>query len=419
VKVIDTVRTASLIVFVVALGSGAVLAQSAPTALRAGQFVEGRVGSDEAPQYRIQLGRGEAVQIDVTSLLDGGAVDTRLKVIDAATNLTVLEDDNGSGSLDPRGQIFSREGGEYRLRIDALEGADARFSVLVRRSNFRPLDPVEITAIPISREGSLGEGQAQLYHFAGRAGDLMVIDAKSEGSGLDPQLTLFQGRGIVGPTLAFNDDAGRGNDPFDSQIRQVLPASGDYTAQVTTYPGGGTGTFRFSIQVIDTTQAKAAADLPIGVPVEARFDEASMLIETTGAPYKLYRFRDGVLETAAASGQRLVVTMRDARELEDPQAVEVDPITEEADEELELFDTEQPPRLDSFLELGIDTPFGFVPMRSDDDSGGDGSASMVIEPAIFAEQLEMLKFVRLRASVINSVMGSYVIVAAPAPPVQP
>ncbi len=329
------------------------LAQDA--VLEAGAFSSGEVtASGEPAALSLRVQPGQSVQLDaLPAPLAPDGLDLLLKVYDAGGEL-VGEDDDGGGALNPRVTVTSDEGGLYRVEVDVL-GEAGPFTLLARESVFVPEVVTELALADGRAERSVAfpADDDALFAFGGRRGELYSITLVAEDSGderSDPLLEVFKGSGTAGESL-FQDDDGGGE--LNARVIAELPESGTYTIQVSNLSGGGSA--RLTVAKM-TLRAAAAGSLAYGTAATVSFDADSAFVTDDGdrrlSPYALFRLPGSPSPTAVAGRNEVIVLRAES-------------------------DT-----LDPWIEVGLDTPFGFLPVLSNDDFE-DLNARVTLDPALF------------------------------------
>jgi len=226
-------------------------------------------------------------------------------------------------------------------------------------------------------------GEEHLFTMQGRAGEPVEIALVSTDDMLDPYLELRDG---AGETLATDDDGGEG---LNSLLRYTFPEDGTYTIAASAF-GDSTGDYRLRVR----EQRELMAQLPlqvIGIDDEASGelgsgwggDDASMM--PTQIDYQLSE----AAKAAIRAGNGEVSIRMTASEAGDP----------------DFGGT-----IDPFIELGFETPLGFAPVASDDDSGGNLNSLLAIDLGLIADQPDLLDMLRVRAQGYGGSAGAYTLV---------
>lgn len=321
--------------------TGPALAQD--QALEAGAFVDGEVSSAGTPAVvTLRAAPGQTVQLDaIPGARAPDGVDLTMKVYDAANEL-VGEDDDGGGALNPRISVTSEAGGVYRVEVDVLGDEGAPFTLIARASVFVPEVVTELALADgrVERTVSFPDEDDALFTFAGKGGQAYLITlvaepSDAEGEQADPMLELFQGSGSAGTSL-FTDDDGGGN--LNSRIVAELPEDGTYTVRVSTLSGGGRAQLAIAPMTI---RPATVGDLAYATPATVTFGPDSPFVTEDSdfrlRPYAIFRLPASPAPRALAGrGEKIVL---------------------EATSE----------GLDPWLEVGFDTPFGFMSVLDNDD----------------------------------------------------
>ena len=227
-----------------ALAVGAIGSQAPAQegALRPGGVAEGTVESaDEPATVSLRVAPGQAVQLDaIPGTAAASGLDLLLKVYDPGGAL-VGQDDDGSGSLNPRYSLYSPAGGVYRVEVGAL-GGGGPFTLLARESTFRPQVPrtLDFSGGSAIRAVEFPADDKALYAFTARKGEIVAVALTADaGAEVDPALELFQGEAAAGTALAQDDDSGGG---LNARAVAPIPEDGTYTVRVALVSGAGPAT---------------------------------------------------------------------------------------------------------------------------------------------------------------------------------
>lgn len=298
---------------------------------------------------------------------DGG--DSVISLTEIDTDEVVAEDDDGGYSLDSRIEFMVTQQTRYRLDVSQFEGgeSDSEFDVILRFSAYEP--PVtQALAVGAAAEARLNARQPAYYTFTGRQGQYVDIAMTSSDESIDPVLALYRGEMVENAEIAQNDDSGDG---LNSRIRTRLPADGLYTISAQDFDDAAGG-YTLSLQEIEFIESGG----PINLGTAEEGDLA--LAMDDGAPeggnYTEYHLSDGAREDLANGTGWLIVEMTSAE-------------------------------MDPFLEAGFATPLGFAAAASDDDSGGELNARLLLD----LNQLEAgwLESLRFRARAAAGEVGPY------------
>jgi len=372
----------------VALSATPALAQGVP--LAPDGLVSGEVaGSGNPASVSLRLQPGQSVQLDAIPAPNAPAgLDMLLKVYDSEDKL-VGEDDDGGGSLNPRVQMTSAEGGVYRVDVDVL-GDGGPFSLIARGV---VIEPEVVTELQLSdgkaeRSVTFPDEQKTLFSFSGRRGEVYVISLIGDNPGADeradPMLEVFEGSGTTGETL-WSDDDSLGE--LNSRVVGELPANGTYTVRVSSLSGAGAA--ELSIARMEVRPAPVG-NLAYGTPATASFGADSPFVTDNGSrrllPFAMFRLPASPAPGALA-GRNEVIEIRARSDALDP-----------------------------YLEVGFETPFGFMPVLQNDDTDGL-DALVVVEPAELdeADAADWWSKLRVRVTVPTSSTGEVAVTAARTP----
>jgi hypothetical protein len=351
--------------------------------LRAGAMVEGTVESADAPaSIPLRVAPGQAVQLDA---LPGAAaasgLDLLFKVYGPDGEL-VGEDDDGSGSLNPRYSLYSPAGGLYKVDVGAL-GSGGPFTLLARESTFRPQvpKPLDFSGGSAERAVTFPADDKAIYAFTARRGEILSVTVTAdEGTDVDPLVELFKGGAASGTALAQDDDSGGG---LNARLVAPIPEDGTYTVRVSTVSGTGGATLALARM---TARTATLGTLALGQAATVGLNPDSPFI-IEGAehrlwPYALYRLPAG-MTAASLAGKTLELA---------------------ADSEA----------LDPWLEVGFETPFGFTPVLSNDDAEGTNSR-LTLDPAAFsgADAARWWDLLRIRVLAPPGTAGEVELTATP------
>lgn len=342
----------------------------------------------EAAVFVLTVPADTAMQVDVISR-DG--FDPVLRVLDAAGEL-IVEDDDGGDGLNPRARIAAEDRSRrITLEVDSFDaGWDEAEESHSGSFDLRlsPSDYVAVGTRAVSygaRETGILVGEEHLFTMQGNAGDAVEIALVATDDNLDPYLELRDPRG---ETIAFDDDGGEG---LNSVLRHTFTDAGTYTIAASGL-GESEGGYRFRVR----EQQEAMAQLPlqvIGFDDEASGKLASGYGEAAADASLIPSHIDYQLSEAAKAAIRAdngEVTIRmSASGAGDPD-----------------FGGE----IDSYLELGFDTPLGFAVAVSDDDGGGDLDALLPVDLGLIADQPGLLDMLRIRAQGYGGTSGTYTLV---------
>jgi len=340
----------------------------------AGKVVRGEIEAGGAPaRFLLGLPAGQALEVTATPV---GGSDPYLKIYDAASGDLLGENDDSAGSLAANVRVFSETARRLRIEVSNAAGEDAmRFDLIVRPSDYRPRPAQEI-ALGQTLSGELDSGGEQLFRFRAQRGQLWEFTfAQGPGSELDPALEVFSGERSGGEALASDDDGGGG---LNARVRFLAPASGTYV--VRGYGVGSTaGAYTMSA---GRAQAAAPADvraLDLGRAAAGTIDGATR--------ERFYRLSAGARSALAANPGALVIELHSTGQGEEA--------------------------LDPVLDVGFDTPLGFASLISDDDSGEDSDARVVLDVTELSPV--WLEALRIKASGFLDTAGDYALTVATGP----
>lgn len=156
------------------------------------------------------------------------------------------------------------QSGMFELAVAQSQSQSVRYS-LASTVTVRPWD----TPAPLKE--TLPLGKAEFYQLTGKAGEILLLEGRSEQ--FDIALELFNAAGTL---VTSNDDAGDGR---DARIRSLLTASGTYFLRVHAFGDGGSGGYELRRAVTPLRP------LTIGGRQEATLETSSPLIFAfTGKP---------------------------------------------------------------------------------------------------------------------------------------
>lgn len=340
--------------------------------LEAGAFVGGEVtGAGEPASLSLRVRAGQSVQLDALPAPRGpDGLDLLMKVYGPDGDL-VGEDDDGGGALNPRLTVTSEGGGLYRVEVDVLSDGGP-FTLLARESVFVPEVVTELALSGDRAERSVAfpADDDALFAFSGRRGEVYAITLEAENGGAedrsDPMLEVFKGSGTAGESL-FQDDDGGGE--LNARVVAELPESGTYTVRVSNLSSSGRA--RLAVAKV-TLRPATLGDLGYGNAALVSFDANSPFVtdgsERRLAPYALFRLPASP-SPAALAGRDEVIVLRAESE-----------------------------GLDPWIEVGVETPFGFTPVLSNDDADGL-NARLTLDPAVFRGEDSADWWSRLRVRV--------------------
>jgi hypothetical protein len=346
--------------------------------LSVGKVFSGQVPAGGGPaHYLLTLTGGQA--LDLTAAPVGGS-DPSLKVYDASSGSLIAENDDSGGSLASNVRLYSAETKRVRIEVAnaAVEGGDAamRFDLIVRPSDYRP-KPIVPFALGEAHNGTLAQGDEQLFRFRGERGQLWDLSlAAAPGSSLDPALQVFAGEVVGGGAVGEDDDGGGG---LNARLRFLVPETGTYTVRAYGI-GQSEGAFAFSAGRTAVTPAAEVREVELGNPATGTLAQ--------GAGEQVFRFSQRARRAIAGGSKALVIELRRVGNSEEGSDTALDPV----------------------LDVGFETPLGFASVLSDDDSGGNGNAHLAFD----ASDLDAtwLGALRIKARAFQETTGDYELVVS-------
>ena len=341
--------------------------------------------------FQITVPADTGLQIDVLATDDD--LDPVLRVLESDGTL-IAEDDDGGELLNSRVRI----GAESRTRritieVDGFSGDWAEagesyggsFDLRIATSDF-----VDVGTRPVSfgsSETGVLSGDEHLFTIAGQAGEVVEIALVSTDGELDPYLEL---RGPGGEAVASDDDGGQ---DVNSLLRHAFEQDGTYTIAASGF-GDSQGAYRLRIR----ERQEMSAQLPlqvIGLADEANGELVGSWDETGSTslvPAHIdYQLSDAARDAIRAGEGEVTIRMM-AREAGDPDFGDA---------------------IDSYIELGFETPLGFAVVASDDDGGGDLDSLLPVDLGPLADRPAMLDMLRIRAKAYGGSSGSYRLTITP------
>ncbi len=365
----------------------ALMAAAAPLALAAqdrdldratpdGRVFSGTTGTDGEPaRFTFTLRGGQAIELGAEQVDNS---DPALKVVDAATDDLIAENDDSNGGLSAHVRLYSERNRRVRVEVRNASADDnstaAPFSLVIRPSTYRPKPMVDL-ALGSEHKGSLAADDEQLYRLRGEAGQRWEFTAEAaDGSDLDPELQLFAGSTTTGEAVASDDDGGGG---LNSRLRFTVPETGDYVLRV---HGVGTASGDYSLTAAAGRPVEPARveTIELGAPVSAAIDD--------DVRERFYRLSDAAKAALLADPGPVTVAMS--------------------------FVGEEEGALDPVVAVGFETPLGFSAALSDDDGAGGTNARLTLDASqLTATWLDAL---RIKASGFLETSGDYALSISPA-----
>ncbi len=338
---------------------------------------EGEV-RDEPVVFHYRMAPSSSLVIDV--IPDAmSELDPTVTVTDRATGEVLAEDDDGGEGLASRAQVFASEAREIEITVSSFaffsgEESSGAFELQLRPGSDEP-EPMRSIAYGEVASGELGPDGVDLFRIEGEEGELLQVALTADGGELDPLLVLYKGEGTRGEELASDDDGGEG---LNSRLRLVLPESGSYTIAAQAYSGSsGAYTIRVAEPKAPTIQSpKQVLDLGERVSghLGSGYENGSM--DPSEITYQLTP-----AAIAAIRGGRGEVTISmGLPEVDDPYF---------------------PSTIDSFIEVGFETPLGYASVMSDDDGGEGLNSRLTVDLSPIAGDGDWLERLRITASSIG------------------
>ncbi|MGB3796022.1 MAG: hypothetical protein WA957_06925, partial [Alteraurantiacibacter sp.] len=347
------------------------------------RIFQGEVDS-QASVFALTVPANTTLQIDAIAR-DG--FDPLLRVLDASGEL-IAQDDDGGDNLNARTRIAAEDRSRrVTIEVDSFDaewaedegGYRGSFDLRLSTSDYA-LPAIRNVGFDARETGTLMGGE-HLFTMEGRAGQSVDMALVAIDSDLDPYLEL---RDESGETIAVDDDGGEG---LNALVRHTFTHNGTYTIAASGL-GDSEGDYRFRVR----QQPQAAARLPlqvIGFDDEASGLLAAMSDEAGDAslvPAHIdYQLSDAA-KSAIRAGTGDVSIRMSGNGAGDPD-----------------FGGQ----IDSYLEIGFDTPLGFAVVERDDDGAGDLDALLRVNLGVFADQPGLLDRLRIRAQGYGGTSGAY------------
>ncbi|HEU4652160.1 MAG TPA: PPC domain-containing protein [Croceibacterium sp.] len=361
------------------------LAAGAPAAaqdkvLEAGGFVDGAVTGSEAPaSLSLRVRAGQSVQLDaLPAPRSPDGLDLLMKVYGPDGDL-IADDDDGGGALNPRLTVTSEAGGLYRVEVGVI-GEGGPFTLLARETVVVPevVSELALAGGRAERRVAFPADDNALFAFSGRRGEVYAITLVGEDGDAeersDPMLEVFKGSGTAGESL-YQDDDGGGD--LNARVVAELPDDGTYTVRVSSL--SSTGNARLAVAKM-TLRPASVGTLAYDAPATVSFAADSPFVvdgsDRRLSPYALFRLPASPAAAAIAARGEVIVLSAESE------------------------------GLDPWLEVGIETPFGFTPVLSNDDADGL-NARLEIDPSLFegADAAEWWDKLRVRVTAPPSSVG--------------
>jgi len=239
----------------------------------------------------------------ITIRLDSSDFDTYL-MLRGAGGVQIDNDDRAQGDLNSEIVTTLPETGAYRVIVTSYAPGEVGNYILALTSggSVVPVSAPLVPGAPVT--GQLtdqlpvrpGGQHVATYTFEGTQGARAVIDLSSDV--FDTYLTLVSPNGLV----EINDDIDQSN--LNSRITMILPTSGTYRVEASSYAAGATGPFRLLLTVdqADHTIAAAGTDqIAFDTPISGRLEPGDEAL-ATGELVDAYTFQ-------GEAGQSITISM--------------------------------------------------------------------------------------------------------------
>ncbi|AKQ41828.1 hypothetical protein CP97_07030 [Aurantiacibacter atlanticus] len=335
-----------------------------------------------AATFEVTVPASSIMQIDVMTTSD---LDPIVTVTDAATGEVIAEDDDGGGDLNSRVRIRGENGRRIMISVDSYDSTWVEAGEAYGGTFDLRLTTSAYTA-PVTRVVGYGAreigtiiGEPHEFIFTAQPGDTLEVALLAEGD-LDPYLEL---KDAEGGSIAYNDDGG---EMLNSLLVHTFESGGTYTILASAY-GETEGDYTLRIREQRTHSAQLPLQV-IGLDDEASGELASEWLENSLLPSSIDYQLSEQAKAAIMAGNGEVTIRMSAVEGDDPD-----------------FGGD----LDSYIELGFETPLGFAVADSDDDGAGDRDAMLPVNLGLLASYPDMLDMLRIRVKGYSGSMGQYVV----------
>ena len=232
---------------------------TAPSSLRVGQTVQGRLAETDAvleeddtfyDTYTLQGRPGQRLQIEMTS----DSMDTFLNLgrMEGGEFVSKSTDDDGAGEgTNSRMRVTLDEGGEYLLRANSVGTATGPYTLRVtERAEARPATPQALRP-GTDLTGTLADGDAEAddgalydyWSYRGRGNEALTITLASQE--FDTMVAIGRMANGAFQEISNNDD---GPDGTNSRLEVTLPEDGEYIVRASSLSAGGMGPYRLRLE---------------------------------------------------------------------------------------------------------------------------------------------------------------------------
>ncbi|MWV28433.1 hypothetical protein [Aurantiacibacter rhizosphaerae] len=339
-----------------------------------------------AAVFQITVPANTTLQIDAIARDD---FDPMMRVLNQ-NGVVIAQDDDGGEDLNPR--VYIPAAGEERRITIEVDGFAAEWSegdTSYGGAFDLRLSPSEYAAPQIrtvtygARETGTFMGEEHLFTMQGQAGQMVEIALVALNDELDPTLEL---RDAAGEVMALDDDGGEG---LNALLRHRFTDDGTYTI-VADVLSEGKGDYR--LRVRDMREVAPQAPLQVIDFDSAMTGELARVDDETGEETLLPTHIDYQLSEAAKAAIRA-----------GDGAVEIHMRANQSG------DPDFGGAIDSYIELGFETPLGFTVAQEDDDGGEGSDALLAINLSALSDKPDLLDMLRIRARSFGGVGGGFIL----------
>lgn len=353
-----------------------------PRRLAVGRAVEATLADDDAfddrdRRYHLWAFTGDAGDIYAVTM-GSGMADALLELgrLEGGVFTPIASDDDGGEGTNARLALALPESGRWVVKATTATPRLGPYSLRLERIVLPPAPPPRPLAFGASVEASLddraphdvNERRYHLWRFAGKAGEVVVVDMKAR-SDIDPVVAA----GRMGPAgldvLAADDDGGEG---YDARLRFAVPEDGEYVVRTSAMPRQQ-GAYTVSLAKFVLPAAPPPRPIAVGATVDAALGEDD--------PYDMDEDRYHDWRFTGRAGDHLLIDMRSSV---------VDPM----------------------LAFGRLRDGAFVGMLANDDGGEGANARLRV---VLPEDGEYV----IRALALERKLGPYSLTLAATPPPPP